>query len=97
MVMDAGRRTLDRETQPVQASGGGRLALEMKLFRKEGVQRLLNRLQIRAYRNQRREHHIAAGAADTVKSNVFFHNTITFFQTRSSSDMPQAWAPQPRA
>jgi hypothetical protein len=69
--------------------------MKMKLFRKEGVQRLLNRLQIRAKRSQRREHHIAAGASDTVKSNVFFHNS--FFQTRSSSDMPQACAPQPRA
>ena len=65
------------------------------MLRKEGVQRLLNRLQIRADRNQSREHHIAAGTADTVKSNVFFHNN--FFQTRSSSDMPQACAPQPRA
>jgi hypothetical protein len=73
-VMDAGRRTLDRETQAVQAGGGCRLAMKMKLFRKEGVQRLFNRLQIRAYRNQGREQHIAAGASDTVKSNVFFHN-----------------------
>jgi len=73
-VMDAGRRTLDRETQSVQAGSGSRLAPEMKMLRKEGVQRLFNRLQIRAKRNQRREQHIAAGASDTVKSNVFFHN-----------------------
>ncbi|HPO37448.1 MAG TPA: hypothetical protein PL176_05540, partial [Kiritimatiellia bacterium] len=58
---------VDRNMQAVQARAAGGFGVEMQRLGKECVNRLLDPLHVGAQGGQRRQNHIAAGTANTVK------------------------------